>query len=1158
MSVRSQMFQMQRALTRVAARGAMTALAAIFLSWTAACSDSDPVEPPHQHVVSALQFEQPVLAIRAGNQATLALSARCHCGATMTVAPTWTSSDPLVAAVTNAGVVTGVAFGEAAITASVGNIAATVAVQVAPRGTVVGSAGGAVVSEDGKVTVTIPAGALVAPTDITVSAADDAPFRSDALYVGGTAYAVEPATVTLRERARIRIAYNPAAVPAGIQPEQLRVRERVLTQWREHENRGLQGQAVEAAIDRFGVFAIVVKPVVGTLIGQTGGTVVSSDGAVELQIPAFGLNGLSDVVITKADDGAFGGDPLYLAGTGYRIEAEALVPGTPASGPFAAGVQLNVRARLRIRYDPARLPVGVYPEQLRIRLRDQDQWRDCDHDGLQQSFVQAWTQELGLVGLVIRPPAGVLIGPLGGTAVSADGRFELTIPASALDAVTDIVITKAADAAFGTEPRYLPGSGYQVEPAGTALKARARLRVRYDPAGLPTGTFAEQLRIRERDRDQWHDCNHDGLQQQFVVAWSERLGLFGLIVQPPVGTMIGPLGGAAVSADGLARLIVPAGAVTTPTDIIIVPANPAAFATDPLYVPGTAYQILPDPMTFGAAVRLRINFDPNKVPPTLAQDKLRIRERDRTQDRWRDCTHVGIVQTLVEATILRSGVYAILGQQAAVATITVSPATLTLLEGDLVQATADVRDAAGNPVSTAVTWSSDNPAVATVSPSGLVTALTEGSATIAATAGGVVGRAPVSVKAKPRPATIAVTPTTASIAIGGTVQLTADVRDAAGNPFVGTVTWSSSATGVATVSATGLVTGVAAGPAQITARIQNLTATADITVLPPVASVAIAAIGSEPLEIGLTVQLSATAYNAAGQPIPAVIVWSTSDPAIAVVDQTGLVKGTGRGTATITAAVGSVNDQVDIRVVGESVETGNNMSWPTVFAEGIGLTGLAVATDPGVRPTPAEGITVDVLPFFWSGNVPTTAGYYEQQTFNTWRAMWIDGTGQSPYDAQAYWGDNITAKEWSAARPIRVEIALSATGVGTLTGYNMTYLRGEGPTEMQGTDGTTGAFIPLIYTVAPTITVEKLDAKGGNVVSTFFDGEIKAEVNVGGRIVYGYQLNLATSGTGWYRLRFRTAATANLALKSVGNTSGTFLPVIVDPRETMIEIHVTP
>jgi M6 family metalloprotease-like protein len=83
-------------------------------------------------------------------------------------------------------------------------------------------------------------------------------------------------------------------------------------------------------------------------------------------------------------------------------------------------------------------------------------------------------------------------------------------------------------------------------------------------------------------------------------------------------------------------------------------------------------------------------------------------------------------------------------------------------------------------------------------------------------------------------ATVTVSPATGSIAVGGTRQLSATLRDASGNALTGRgVAWSSARPGVASVSATGLVSAAAAGgPVVITASSEGRSGTAQITVIP--------------------------------------------------------------------------------------------------------------------------------------------------------------------------------------------------------------------------------------------------------------------------------------------------------------------------------------
>jgi len=169
-----------------------------------------------------------------------------------------------------------------------------------------------------------------------------------------------------------------------------------------------------------------------------------------------------------------------------------------------------------------------------------------------------------------------------------------------------------------------------------------------------------------------------------------------------------------------------------------------------------------------------------------------------------------------------------------VASVSVSPASASVSTGQTTQLTATPRDASGNPLSgRPVSWTTSNGAVATVSSSGLVTGAAAGSATITATSEGKTGTSAITVTSVPV-ASVTVSPASASVLTGQTVQLTAAPKDASGNPLSGrTVTWSSGNASVATVSSTGLVTGVTAGSATITATSEGQSGTSAVTVVLP-------------------------------------------------------------------------------------------------------------------------------------------------------------------------------------------------------------------------------------------------------------------------------------------------------------------------------------
>jgi len=313
-----------------------------------------------------------------------------------------------------------------------------------------------------------------------------------------------------------------------------------------------------------------------------------------------------------------------------------------------------------------------------------------------------------------------------------------------------------------------------------------------------------------------------------------------------------------------------------------------------------------------------------------------------------------------------------------VASVTVSPASATVSHGNTVQLTATLLDAGGNALTgRTVTWTSSAPSVATVDGTGLVTGVAAGSATITATSEGKSGSSAITATTVPV-ASVAVSPPSAGVLVGATVQLTATPLDANGNPLGGrTITWTSSAPGVATVSASGLVTGVAVGSATITATSEGKSGTSAITVDPiPVASVAVSP-ASAMVGVGTTVQLTATPLDANGNPLAGrTVTWASSAPGVATVDGTGLVTGVATGSATITATsegksggsaitvsvpVASVTVSPASATV--SVGTTSQLTATPLDANGNALTGRTVTWTtgaPGVATVSASGLVTAV------------------------------------------------------------------------------------------------------------------------------------------------------------------------------------------------------
>jgi uncharacterized protein YjdB len=284
-----------------------------------------------------------------------------------------------------------------------------------------------------------------------------------------------------------------------------------------------------------------------------------------------------------------------------------------------------------------------------------------------------------------------------------------------------------------------------------------------------------------------------------------------------------------------------------------------------------------------------------------------------------------------------------------VATVSVSLANSTRNPGETTQATATTRDANNNVLTgRSINWTTSNGSVATVSASGLVTAVAAGTAQITATSEGQSGSATLTVAVPPPVPVASVTVSLASSSLqpGQTTQASAVTRDANNNVLTGrTITWSSSNTGVATVSSNGLVTALAVGTVQILASCEGKADSATLSVSAPgpapVATVTVSLVSSS-LNPGLTTQATATTRDANNNVLTGrAITWGSTDSAVATVSATGLVTAVAVGNAQIiaTSEGKSGSASLAVQAVGASHEpSGMNLissrPFNALFTEG--------------------------------------------------------------------------------------------------------------------------------------------------------------------------------------------------------------------------------
>ncbi len=257
-----------------------------------------------------------------------------------------------------------------------------------------------------------------------------------------------------------------------------------------------------------------------------------------------------------------------------------------------------------------------------------------------------------------------------------------------------------------------------------------------------------------------------------------------------------------------------------------------------------------------------------------------------------------------------------------VSSVSVTVPRSNIRVGESIQAAALTLDASGSVLTgRQVVWTSSDANVATVTGGGLVTAAAPGSTTLSAASEGKTGSAVVAVTVVPV-ASLSIEPTTASLIVGMTVTLSAIAKDSAGGTLTGRpVAWASSNPSIATVSASGVVTGLAEGPVDITASVEGKVATGKVGVgLVPVAAVAVTGVPT-PLYVNRTAQLAVVLTDASGNTLSGRSVqWQSSNTSIATVSASGVITTLAAGTVMISASsegkIGTTQTTITIAPVG--------------------------------------------------------------------------------------------------------------------------------------------------------------------------------------------------------------------------------------------------
>lgn len=274
---------------------------------------------------------------------------------------------------------------------------------------------------------------------------------------------------------------------------------------------------------------------------------------------------------------------------------------------------------------------------------------------------------------------------------------------------------------------------------------------------------------------------------------------------------------------------------------------------------------------------------------------------------------------------------------------------------------------------------------------------------------------------------------------------------------------------------------------------------------------------------------------------------------------------------------------------------GNNLSVPVIFAEARGISGASVLngadrdfTGTGFGPNASvddaaltELSTGNSTPFFFSGNTAEpylTTDVFWQKSANVWQADWEARTGRTT-PAIVDWGDNLQSVTYSATSVIRVEHTLYADDGSLMQGFTHDItINPSSANELQGIydDGAasvTTMMTPTVFSDRARLRIEKLDGPSGNPVYAMIDratyesfgidgpGGYGAELNVGGKLIYGYVWNMkkvvmppGVSKEGWWRITFSLDAGSGVSLSGLHASDTTLANLTSTATSAEIEI----
>jgi trimeric autotransporter adhesin len=594
-----------------------------------------------------------------------------------------------------------------------------------------------------------------------------------------------------------------------------------------------------------------------------------------------------------------------------------------------------------------------------------------DHSTHDLTSSVTWSSSVGSVASVSNAP-----GSNGLTASVSPGSTAITASLGGLSGSTNLTVTAATLVSLG------------VTPANPSLAKG--LKSQFTAIGTYTDSSAQNLTAQV----QWSSSDPT------VATVSNALGYDGLGVglNPGSVTISATLGGISAST---VLTVTPA----TLVSIGVTPANPSIAS-------GLTSQFMATGVyTDNSTQDLTATVAWTSSDPTVAS----ISNASASHGLATGVGPGAVTITAASGSVSRTTGLTV--TPATLVSIALIPANPSIANGTQQQfaATGTYTDASTHDVTMAVTWSSSDGTVATISnasgSNGLATSVSQGSVTITGTLATISGATGLTVT----PAalvSIAVIPANASIANGTGQQFaaTGTYTDNSTQPLTTSVSWSSSDTTVASISnatgSNGLANSAGQGTATITATLGTISGSTGLTVTPAtLVSIAITPI-SPAVTDGTTQQFTATGTytDSSTQNLTASVTWASSDTTIASVSNaagsSGLAKATGVGTTSISAVSGTVTAAVANMTATAAPEYAyaSNQSDNTVSEYSVGTGGVLTAI--GTQATGAEPNAIAVVPsglYLYVANwVDNTLSEYAVGSDGTLAGIGTIATGVNP------------------------------------------------------------------------------------------------------------------------------------------------------------------